>query len=221
MGKKHGAWTILQAILAAVLMTAAFALSGCVSLSNFQTAETTKKGEFDLGVGITGTSVSPTTEAEADEVYEDVTYLLTEFVARYGVADKFDVGAKIYGVSPFFGMTFDVKYQFMDGEKLTSAVDVGFGMAGIEVEETDTTFFDYFGSLLFTYQLSDTASVTLSPKIITRDINSEVVDVTETIGGGTLTLQLGKEGGMRIYPEVGYYLGDEADFMHYGIGFKW
>jgi len=26
---------------------------------------------------------------------------------------------------------------------------------------------------------------------------------------------------MKILPEVGFYTSDEADFMHYGLGFKW
>lgn len=196
--------------------------TGCVSFSNFQTAEVTKSGDTAAsGIGITATRIAPTDEAVTDDVYEDATYTMLTFLWRYGISERVGIGGKIYGVSPVVGIAFDGKYQFMDGEAFDAAIDGGIAITGLEVDSSDNSYVDYSGSLLFTYHMSDSASVTLVPKVIFRDINTEGSDESETMVGGTVTLALGKEEKMKVFPEAGFYHSDEADFIHYGVGFIW
>ena len=189
-------------------------------MSSFQTAEVTKSGEWAQGgIGITATSVTPTDEAITDDVYEDETYTMVTFLWRFGISERIEIGGKIYGVSPFVGVSLDGKYQFIEGETFDAAIDAGAAITGLEVDTSENSYVDYFGALLFTFRMSDSASVTLAPRIIARDINTEGPDEFATLTGGTLTLALGEEDKVKIFPEVGFYSSDEADFIHYGIGF--
>jgi hypothetical protein len=103
------------------------------------------------------------------------------------------------------------------------AFDLGVGYTGVEIGDEDLTYLDFYPALLMTYNFSDAFSATLVPKVIVRRISSDVGDDTETIPGATLTLSIGKR--TRIMPEVGYYkgedrLGQEIEFMHWGIGIQ-
>ena len=217
MGNRNRSTFHMAALLVLILNAA-----GCVSLSNFQTADVTRSVEYGSGgVGITATSVTPTDEAVTDDIYEDETYTMVTFLWRYGFNERIDIGGKVYGVTPFVGFALDSKYQFIEGDAFDAAINAGAAITEVEIGDSDNSYVDYFGGLLFTLNMSDTASVTLAPKAIFRDINTDVTDETATLVGGTVTLEFGKEDGMRIYPEIGFYKSDEADFLHYGIGFRW
>lgn len=75
-------------------------LSGCVSLSTFQSPRVLDPGTTQLGAGVIVTGG----EAGTGEV---------AIVARRGLADGVDVGAKLWGIPPFLGLYADVRYQIL------------------------------------------------------------------------------------------------------------
>jgi hypothetical protein len=197
-------------------------LAGCASFSSFQTAQVLDpdEDEFQIGIGLAVTSF----ELEEDAVetdYEEMSYYKTELLIRSGVTESFDFGAKFWTV----GLAVDGKYQFVDGEKIDMAVDLGFSYSGIEVDDEGVRYFGFHPALLMTYNFSEKFSVTLSPRAVILNVShDEEGDDTQTFLGGTLTLSLGGKK-VRILPEIGYYkaedrLGQEVEVIHGGIGIK-
>ncbi len=191
---------------------------GCASFSNFQTAETLGEGASSIGVGFTSTTITPEPDVK-DIYYEDVTYFTPELSFRHGVAEHFDLGAKVYFSYPVFGLIGEGKYQFIDGTTFDAAVDLGVGYTGVEINDNRTTYLDLYPALLMTVHAGESFSATLAPKVVVRVISSDAGDETETIPGATFTLAIGKK--FKVMPEVGYYKSDKAEFIHYGLGLSW
>lgn len=193
---------------------------GCTSFSSYQTAQVLDPDEARFGVGLTFTSISPEEGVETD--YEDITYSIPEFLFRIGVSESFDFGGKVYASFPFMGVVLDGKYQFVDGDILDMAIDLGVSYTGVEVGDVKTNYLDFYPALLMTLNFSEKFSVTLAPKVLLRQVSSDIEDdYTETIPGATLTLSIGKK--VRVMPEIGFYKGEdrtgqEIEFMHYGLG---
>lgn len=198
-------------------------LSGCLSLSSYQTAEALPEGKSQFGVGLTVTTIKPD-PASVDVIYEDISYFTPEIMYRAGVGGNFDMGAKLWFTYPAIGIVVDGKYQFVDGDKFDMAVDLGVGYSGVETGSADTriSFVDVVPALLMTYHFSDKASLTLTPKFLYRKPSGAVASDAEHYTGATLMLALGRK--IRVMPEVGYFKGEDAtgfdnEFTYYGIGF--
>ena len=94
------------------------------------------------------------------------------------------------------------------------AANFGLGFTRFSIDESHTTIFDLYPTLLFTFKLSETVDFTLSPKVVTRHLSSNGSSETDTMPGGTLTMSLGP-----VMPEIGYYAGKDTNFFTYGVGF--
>ena len=196
-------------------------LAGCSSFSSYQTAQVLDPDEdaFQIGVGLTVTSFS--LEEDGQEIdYEEVAYSKLELLIRTAVTESFDFGAKFWTG----GISVDGKYQFVDGEKLDMAADLGFSYSGIEVDDEGVTFIDFQPALLMTYNFDEKFSLTLAPKAVIRKVSRDNEEDTNTFLGGTLTLSLGGKK-VRILPEIGYYkgedrLGQEVSVTHGGVGIQ-
>ena len=195
-------------------------LSGCASFSSYQTAQSLGEGKSQFAIGLTVTDQS-VDGPEAD--YEEAAYFTPELIFRTGVTDGFDVGAKLYVAYPIVGVVINGKYQFLDGPGLDMAVDFGVGYSGVELNNNDITYVDFYPALLMTYNFSDTFSATLAPKVVIRRAKVAGAGTdTESFPGATLTLSLGKK--VKVMPEVGYYKGKDrldadVEVVHFGIGF--
>ncbi|RME64014.1 MAG: hypothetical protein D6778_08700 [Nitrospirae bacterium] len=188
---------------------------GCASFSNFQTAETLEPGKTSFGAGVTATTVSPEPQVE-DVYYESITYITPEMSFRYGAAEHFDIGARLYTSLPI-GLIVDGKFQFLDTKSFDAAAGLGVSYSGIEINDNSIRFLDLYPALLFTYHLSEGLSTTLAPRVIVRNISSDTAgDETQTIPGATLTLAIGKR--VQFMPEVGYYQSSDVKFINYGVG---
>jgi hypothetical protein len=197
-------------------------LAGCASFSSYQTAQVLDPDEdaFQMGIGLAVTSF----ELEEDAVetdYEEISYYKTELLIRSAVTESFDFGAKFWTL----GLSVDGKYQFVDGEKLDMAVDLGFSYSGIEVDDEGVRYLSFQPALLMTYNFTEKFSVTLAPRAVILNVShDEEGDDTQTFLGGTLTLSFGGKK-VRILPEIGYYkaedrLDQEVEVIHGGIGIK-
>lgn len=208
-----------------LVLIIAVMLAGCTSFSSYQTAQVLDpdEDEMEFGIGMTVTSFQ--LEGDAQELdYEEVSYYIAELIFRTAVSKRFDFGAKFYFSLPV-GLMLDGKYQFVDGEKVDMAADLGVSYCGYEVDDEGVRFFDIQPALLMTYNFTERFSVTLAPKAIIRNINhGDEGDDTQTFVGGTLTMSLGGKK-MKIMPEIGYYkgedrLGQDVSVIHGGIGIK-
>lgn len=85
---------------------------GCVSMSTFNSPQTTPKDEVHLGVGVGGMFVGEAMSGPLPEIY-----------GRVGVGDRVDVGGKVTG--PFGGVTAGLKYQPVD-----RGIDVAADLSG-------------------------------------------------------------------------------------------
>lgn len=196
-------------------------LAGCTSFSSYQTAQVLDpdEDEFQFGVGLTVTSFE--LEDDGQELdYEEIAYYKTELLFRTAVTESFDFGAKFF----LLGISVDGKYQFVDGDKLDMAVDLGFAYSGIEVDDEPVRFIDCQPALLMTYNFQENFSVTLAPKAVIRNVTRDGEEDTQTFVGGTLTLSFGGKK-VRILPEIGYYkgedrLGQDVSVTHGGVGIK-
>lgn len=94
-----------------LLLTAIFAalpaLTGCTSLSVYQTGKTLPKGKTQFGVGA-GAMSDPKTVTTADD---DETLFSGDMWVRYGFTDRVDAGAKL---SLPGAATADVRYGFLN-----------------------------------------------------------------------------------------------------------
>lgn len=210
----------MRTIKACMIFILLAVLSGCASFSNYQTAQSLGEGNSQFAIGLTFTDQS-VEGPEAD--YEDIVYFTPELIFRTGVTQSFDVGAKVYIAYPIVGAVINGKYQFLDGPSFDTAFDFGVGYTGVEINDNDITYIDFYPALLMTYHFSNYASATLAPKVVIRraKISGGGTD-TEIFPGATLTLALGKK--VKVMPEVGYYTGrdrldGDVEVFHFGIGF--
>ena len=99
-------------------------LCACPSVTNLKNARALDKGEYELTIAAEAGGVSvPTTSANAGG---SVVYPQFEFAGRWGVADGFDLGFKVYPV----GAEFDATVQLLRGG-LSLTLDPGVGIFGI------------------------------------------------------------------------------------------
>jgi hypothetical protein len=188
-------------------------ICGCANLSNFQTAEVVEGGSSRSTFGVTAAEI--TTDADPEDLIWEDTYYILEYGARFGLANRVDVGLKFYLNSYVTGIVGDLKFQFVDTKFLDTSIDLGLGVAGIE----EMTVFDLSSSLLLTFNFSEKFSITLAPRAINRSLSSTGDEEWETLTGGTFTAAIGDN--FKVLPEVGFMRAGGYEYIHYGIGFNY
>ena len=133
-----------------------FALGGCLSMSSFQTAKTTKPGKVSahVGLGSQGTKFSKKSEdkdeADLQKAIESLRVPILEGGLRVGLSDNFDIGGKLALLPGSVGL--DMKYRLI-------GKGAGFGMA--------TGIGGDYGSFTLT---SGTADTEVSNEITIADV---------------------------------------------------
>lgn len=199
--------TKLERILAvSALAATAFLNVGCPSLSTLQTPRTVPEGEVRFAVGAETVGLA----AEGDAV----TFPQVEFGARYGVAENFDVGAKIYLLGAEIGM----KWQFLRGG-FDMAVAPAISFASFSASDgsggSSTVSFLYLHlPFLMGANLSDRVTLSFGPKfmyaLIFGDVTSSTGDadfdaVSGLFGGLYLGLPIRLGSAFWIAPEINVY----------------
>ncbi len=203
-----------------IIFLLTFALSGCVSFTTMQTANTLAPGESEGGLNMVQTKV-----ALADEpvggVEESITYVVPEFTYRRGIVENLDLGIKFYPMAA----EIDAKYQFIKAGGFVLSGDFGFAYSSIESGSGDntvkTTYLDLYPTVLITYNFSEFFSLTAGPKYIYRSIGGDAVSDSIAIPGVTLTAAIGPGAagnGFKFMPEVGYFTADGLSYTTLGIG---
>lgn len=87
-----------------LVILSVFNLTGCISLSNLQSAETLPPGEFESGIG---SIVAPN-------------LIIPEISARYGISENWDAGLKF---TPPQLLSLDLKHRFFQ-DKISLSADL-------------------------------------------------------------------------------------------------
>jgi hypothetical protein len=180
-----------------------FLTTSCINMSSMQTGRTLPQGEFGYGGG--GGFISHQLDFNDDEDDEDVfeddfdlrfSMPFLEASFKYGITDKFDVGAKftLIGTS-----SIDVKYQFWGDQHSTFAGSIGLGGAYVGIGNANIV--DIIVPAYFSFHPVDGFAVYATPKYTLRSFE----DVNTHWIGSSLGLRIGKENAFVI--EAGYFQG--------------
>ncbi len=203
-----------------VVFLAIVSFTGCSSLTTMQTANVIAPGETESGVALLQNRVLPD-GVQSVGADGNVSYYTMEFTYRRGVADKLDMGFKLYPLAA----EIDAKYQFIKTGRF--ALSGNFGVAytslaqGSESNEK-TNFVDFYPTVLITYHVGQNFSLTVAPKTIFAYYSDSNMRGLNVIPGVTLTAAIGGGAagqGFKLMPELGYYsIVGGASFATLGLG---
>lgn len=108
-------------------------LTGCASMSCMQTARTTEKGKLAGGFGA-GTVKMDIGLKDTSGKVVNIKAPFLELFGRYGITDKWDVGAKLTLIGTFL---VDTKYQFLGDAESKLASSIGFGAGFMSIKSGD------------------------------------------------------------------------------------
>ena len=191
------------------LLIIAAVLSGCASLSTYQTAQVLEQGVSQKGVAVSATKV----ESEGG-LLDDVTMIVPEFFYRAPLSEKFEYGVKLSPTS----LIADGKYQFVDSGSWDVAADLGMGFFAYATEGEEAIFIDFLPAILVSFTLTEDTVFTIAQKGIIRYIAAGGDQEISTLGGATLGLAIGKK--IRLMPEFGFFRWKDKDsgFGYFGFG---
>ncbi|GAI81833.1 unnamed protein product, partial [marine sediment metagenome] len=153
-------------------------MSGCASISTFQTARTLKPGETQKGVGVT--AGNPLISAswgewgvEKIQVDRSKIFPWPEFWLRKGLSENLDWGIKTWGLLQ--GGVVDLKYQFLSDElpwQVAGSLGLGVSYRALEIgpEGDGYTFFDIHLPLFISRDFGESSTFYISPKYIHRTV---------------------------------------------------
>jgi hypothetical protein len=191
-------------------LTATLGLGACANMSALQTAETLPegKGEFAAGFGYVNHKaiVEGDTDSNASAPY-------MEFQYRRGLMKNLDAGIKATLIGTGGA---DVKYQFLDTEKLDMAVGTSLaymsissggstGDSSVSTSETKSTIIDWTVPVYVSTPVSETVTLYTSPKYMLRKATGG--DALNILGA-TAGVKWGKESGVMVETSYGKALGD-------------
>lgn len=198
-----------------VLIAVAVVMTGCASLSTFQTAQVLEKGEKQMGFALSASQID--VGDSDDAALEAVTILVPEFFYRAPIGEKSEFGVKLTPTS----LVADGKYQLVDSTPFDMAADLGLGFFAFAAEGEALVVVDIHPAIIASLNLSESVSLNLTPKFIVRYIAAGGESETSYLNGGTIGLALGKN--TRFMPEVGFYRWENEDsgFAYFGLGIAW
>lgn len=185
-------------------------LSGCLTFSSFQTADTLKPGHgsFFVGAGYQQYSFIDKSEDEATKEIqtkiEKVKVPMIEYGLRYGLREDLDIGLRTGLFGSWIG---DVKYRLSQTPETSMAAGAGLSYSNI----LDIQIVDFSVPFYMSYNLSRTNQLYLVPRAIFRRTTydrdylhgNEVVN--STVAGATVGIASGDD--VQIFGEISYFGG--------------
>jgi hypothetical protein len=185
---------------------------GCASYSTFQTPEVLEPGEKTLGIGYTVGINSETGENSGD---------MLEAFGRYGIKQNWDIGMKVAGAPPLWGVYIaDVKYQ-LKSEPLFVAADIGISYSKLEgiFEDTDIITWGLYPMII-----AGTKHVHAGVKLVYMNTSGEIdmfgsstpFKGSATFPGLFLGFRIGNK--YRLMPELNVYFPSGKDSEPFKVG---
>jgi hypothetical protein len=186
-------------------------LTGCLTFSSFQTADTLKAGHgsFFIGAGYQQYAYLQKSEDETTKkiqtTIEKIKVPMIEYGLRYGLSKDLDLGVRTAMFGSYLG---DVKYRISQDAKTSMAFGAGISYASMGV----------FGRLIdlslpfyMSYNMTPTNHLYLVPRAVFRqatykfDYSEGNETTTTTAGGATVGIALGQD--FQTFFEVSYFGG--------------
>lgn len=200
-------------------------ITGCATISTFQTAKTLPAGEIAMGVGMDMTGLEHTVAGVTQNTGVMKSY---ETWIKMGLGKKFDAGLKFFPI----GRLFDVKYQFLNGKNggLDAAVDLAYSATSIEKSDSINDYIDIYSNLIFSSDLTKLLTLYISPKHILRtvqltdDLTDKSGTKTKSLLGSGIGIAFNLDGEkvqlMLEYNYVSSLWGEKWQHSQAGIGFS-
>lgn len=178
-----------------VLMAGMILISGCASLSSFQTAKTLPVGEHQTHVAAGF--------LKGKVANYDISLPVLEAMYRQGLSEKLDFGVKYTFPVTLVG---DIKYNLVGNDlpgKGTSvnpvAVAAGLGAGYLRVTSGDNTsnLIDVYVPVYFSFHTSESFATYLAPKYILRIMTGSSSGTSHLVAP-TLGVMIGKKAGVAL-----------------------
>ncbi len=165
------------------ILSLAFFLTGCFSVSNYQSARTLKKGEWN-GFGGFGFQSLSFDKKSSDPFTNDIQTAIStvsvpiiEGGARFGIMKHFDAGLKYTTPGT---LSADGKYNFWQNRKFALSTGPGLAYASVATGDgdakVDTKILDISFRLFSSYDFSEKAAFILTPSFSVRSFNTKYSD---------------------------------------------
>ncbi len=195
----------------------------CASVTGFNTGRTVGDDAGEVTASLSFANVPEFQENEdVEEVLEEVVVPLFELGARYGVAERIDVGLRFNSALNFL---VDTKIQLVGDQASPFAVAVGAGLGGFGFISGSGMMLNFQAPLYTSFHPSEKFAVYLSPRYIGQfGTNFEETSGMLNYFGANTGFEVGRKA--RFGLDIGYFsLWNEAeglnsDILQLGIGVK-
>ncbi len=190
--------------ISVVLIFLGLWLSGCVTLSTFQTAEVLPAGKVQVGAGASGVGQNAP--------------VIMEVSGRVGLGKNLDAGAKFTLLNTWSA---DIKWQPIKIGEFLMALDVAGSIFKSADENDDLTTTGVYPALILggTHWYAGGKWVFLSTGGTLTFFGSQNIDLTTNFQGAFIGLSIGKK--FRLVPEANFYFPEDNFFIHWGLGLQW
>ncbi|MFA6583285.1 MAG: hypothetical protein WCS77_03225 [Elusimicrobiaceae bacterium] len=198
-----------------IIVTGLFAVSGCTSMSVYQSAKTVPSGKTQLGAGI-GTLTNPGDIAKSNDGNQA---FQGDMWLRHGFSKRIDAGVK---VSLPGALAADARYGFLNedrGDDLSLALGLGGnysrGTGSFFVLDTDVKIYDLLVPVYLSKDLAKWFTVYAVPRYIRR-----YVSVTTNSNDSTTSIDMWGAGGGFMFNFGPDYMLHLALEYHHAQGFS-
>ena len=211
--KSHN--TIIQGLAFVGLLAI---LSGCASLTGFQTGRTVgrNKGEILASINASQTPKFDLTASDSNGTVPRLYFPNLEASGRYGIVDRLDVGLRM---NTNFNIAGDVKYQLLGNQESPVAMSAGFGVGTFGLF---AALWNVQVPLYFSLHPSKTVDIYVNPRFIAQFASGDFNGTLKYLGGNAGIL-VGKR--TKFGLDVGVYdlnvkRSDSVTLLNFGIGVK-
>lgn len=193
---------MMRRVVAGAALFMAFG-TGCVSVSQVQTADTLGSGNFQFGIepGVGGAAVI-SDETGGGSIY----YPHVDLSARYGVSDSVDLGVR-FGSSL---VELQSKFLLTDSRDPSKAISLAPSVSGVFLGTGDDSSISYVNvalPLLVGFKTSGGSEFVIGPRITGTRLSGSALEEGAAVNilsvGGSVGYALRVTEGFRLMPEVG------------------
>jgi hypothetical protein len=181
----------ISVICTFALISFVLLFTGCISFTNFETAQTAAPGRFQFGG-----SFSPIVILSSETGGGSVILPFADLSAKIGLTDRFDIGAR--WVLPF-GMYLNTKYQFLKNN-IDGALFVEGSYYGA-VGEDNTAYYTVTPAIIFSREKPGQFPFSILLGLFNQGTGSTNTSAIKANLG--FPFRIGAQHSIRVMPEIG------------------
>jgi hypothetical protein len=197
-------------------MLLASGISGCLSFSNLQGADTVNEGRATFVLATGRQKITLVTEKEDEKTHvkskksNEIEWIIIEYGLRYGLKKNMDVGLK---TALFGAYTGDVKYRFHQSQSWSLATGLGASTATLATLGGSYKTLDFLLPFFIQYNLTPTTHLYAVPKVTSRRTSyvgdSYKDSKSDVLVGSTFGLAFGHD--FQGFAEYSIFKGNRPD----------